>query len=314
MRGIARPADATLAHALGSALSSIGIDGPIRDIRREENVYESSHRSEVLRCTLADGARLALLCKYGPSDDRDRFGLRRGLAHEAYVYRAVLREGHPVPRFFGSFEDASSGRTWLFFEYVGDGWQLDLGPETAIADAAAAIGQLHRDAAEHAGAGAAAALNRLDEGYFATCLRSARRLAGRWRERVPTFDLLVERFESEAMLLTSAPQTVVHGEFTPHNVVWAHDRPHVVDWEEAAFGAGEIDLASLTDEWDEELVELASAAYVRSRWLQGPPHDFPRTLEAARLYWLLRWLGDPDEIGTEEELDWVAGRVRAVVD
>jgi thiamine kinase-like enzyme len=126
---------------------------------------------------------------------------------------------------------------------------------------------------------------------------------------VPGFRELVDRFEEEVELLVSAPRTVVHGEFTPKNVVWADDRPHPVDWEEAAVGAGEIDIACLTDEWEEDLVEPAIAAYLESRWPDGPPHDFSLTLRAARVYWLMRWLGESEDADEEEDIDWVVGRL-----
>jgi hypothetical protein len=308
MRAPPRAGDSALREALQAALVGLGIEAGVTSVRREENAYESSHRTELVGCTLDDGSQLALLCKCGVSDVRKRLGLRRGLSYEASVYRHVLSGEDPVPRFYGSYDD-SSGLTFVFLEYLGEGWQLDLGPETAIVDAAAAIAELHRGVVERGAPSGLAFLNRYDRRYFRTCLQQARAAASRWRERVPAFDGFVNRFEHELELLLAAPQTLVHGEFTPHNVVWAHERPHAVDWEEAAIGAGEIDIACLTDEWDEDLLQLAVAAYRRTRWHQGPPHDFEATLEAARMYWLLRWLGDPDEPGADEDVEWITGRI-----
>lgn len=313
MAEIRSPSDLVLATAVRAALASVELESSVRSIRREANVYESSHHSEVLACTLENGLELTLLCKYGDSHNHDRAGLRRGLGYEANVYRYVLADEYPTPRFYGSYADPLTGLTWLCLEYLGEGWQLDLGPETAVVDAARMIGDLHRRAADDTDAPSLSVLYRHDRRYFRAHLQQARSLADRWGERVPAFSHLVDRFGRELDVLVSAPKTVVHGEFTPHNVVWADERPHAVDWEEAAIGAGEIDLACLTDEWEEELVEQATSAYLRSRWPAGPPHDFLRALHAARLYWLVRWLGDPEEAGTEEAgteegIRWIADR------
>lgn len=304
---IIRASDGTVSAALACALGSAGIRGELGAVSRRENVYESTHRSEVIDCQIDGAVVPPLLCKYGPAEDTDHLGLRHGLAYEAEVYRHVLA-GLPGPaRFFGSYTDPEHGLTWLFLEYLDEGWQLDLGPETAIVDAAAMMGELHRAAAGCA-LGDGLRLNRYTEGYFRRCLAHADRQTAAWRHRVPGYKHLVERFEAALPSLMSAPQTVVHGEFTPHNVVWAHARPRVVDWEQAAVGVGEIDLAALTDDWDEDLAAGAARAYTEHRWPNGPEHDFSATLAAARLYWLFRWLSDPAQAGTEEEIAWLAER------
>lgn len=308
MTGLRRASDEVLTLALSRALQSVGLGTAIAAVERSENVYESSNLSEVIRCSLQDGPLPPLLCKYGPCREHDHQGLRHGLAYEAHVYRDVLDARYATPRFYGSHQDPERDVMWLFLEYLGEGWQLDLGPDSAIVDAAAMMGELHRQAASAMGP-APPELNRYDRRYFESCLHAAGSMAIGWRERVPGFDHLVERFADHIGLLLSAPQTLVHGEFTPHNVVWAEERPYIVDWEQAGLGAGEIDLAALTDAWEEEFVEAATAAYVRARWPGGgPSHDFRRTLEAGRLYWLFRWLADPDEAGTDDEVAWLVER------
>ena len=65
-----------------------------------------------------------------------------------------------------------------------------------------------------------------------------------------------------------------------------------VDWESAAVGPGEIDLATLTDRCDPEVVSRCELAYRRARWPDREPPDFAQRLDLARLYVHLRWLGD----------------------
>jgi len=298
----------TVSAALGHALRGVGYTGTAVVVDRQENVYESTNRSEVLTCRVGEHALPPILAKYGPSHHRDHLGLRHGLAYEAEVYREVLAGFQAPPKFFGSHDDRAHGLTWLFLEYLDEGWQLDLGPETAIVDAAAMLGDLHRRAAEATSERTLSRLNHYDEPYFQRCLRQAETQVGRWPEPVPSFARLVSQFARAIPDLAAAPVTVVHGEFTPHNVVWAHEHPRTVDWEQAAVGPGEIDLAALTDEWPPELADPAIAAYLSARWPGSPTYDFAAALQAARLYWLFRWLGDPEQAGTEEEIAWLSAR------
>ena len=55
---------------------------------------------------------------------------------------------------------------------------------------------------------------------------------------------------------------------------------------------GEVDLAALTEGWPPQLITECEQAYTRSRWSNGSPTEFRRTLAAARFYWAFRWLGD----------------------
>ena len=86
-----------------------------------------------------------------------------------------------------------------------------------------------------------------------------------------------------------------------------------VDWESAAVGPGEIDLASLTEEWPAETVRRCRARYVADRWPEGEPADFDRTLKAAQMYLHFRWLGNraqwtqaPRQRGTFERIKVLA--------
>ncbi len=65
-----------------------------------------------------------------------------------------------------------------------------------------------------------------------------------------------------------------------------------VDWESAVIAAGEIDLASLIENWPAAIVRRCTAAYIAERWPTGVPDAFARRLLAARLYFCFRWLGD----------------------
>ena len=68
-----------------------------------------------------------------------------------------------------------------------------------------------------------------------------------------------------------------------------------IDWESAALAAGEIDLASLTWGWDDDLASLCEQEYCLARWPDGTPDDFALRLTAARVFLHLRWLGDAEK-------------------
>jgi hypothetical protein len=48
----------------------------------------------------------------------------------------------------------------------------------------------------------------------------------------------------------------------------------------------------LTEEWPPETVHECEQEYQRARWPGRAPADFTRTLEAARVYLIFRWMGD----------------------
>src|SRR5213076_728303 len=87
-----------------------------------------------------------------------------------------------------------------------------------------------------------------------------------------------------------SPATVIYGEYYPDNILMRDSTIYPVDWESTAIGAGEIDLASLTDGWPERLVQQCGIEYQRTRWPAGAPREFSQRLEAARTYWAFRWL------------------------
>src|SRR5581483_12485538 len=87
--------------------------------------------------------------------------------------------------------------------------------------------------------------------------------------------------------LLAAPATVVHGEYGPKNILIRGAEVYPVDWESAAVGPGEVDLAALVHRWGERSTRVAARAYVATRWPDGAPPGHERAFDAAKLYWLL---------------------------
>jgi hypothetical protein len=262
-------------------------------VQRTPNVYTSSFGSEVITCQERDGAVRRLLCKYGPTGVDSGHGHRGGVAYEGAVYRHVLEPaGMDTPRLSGVHDERAEGRTWLVIEYLGDAERVAWHPP-AMAPAARWIGRFHARMERRVQAPGLAFLRRYDQHYYAGWAKRADLLVSEARkQRFPWWPRLCERFGACARLLLEAPATVIHGEYYPKNVLCVGDVIHPVDWESAAIGSGEVDLASLVEGWPDELVRECVESYRTTRWPRGAPARFERVLDAARVYLALRWLGD----------------------
>ena len=80
----------------------------------------------------------------------------------------------------------------------------------------------------------------------------------------------------------------------------------MVDWESTAIAPGEIDLAAMTEgiHWPARMVSDCERHYQQARWPEGPPANFKRTLDAARVYLNFRWLGERPDWATREKTMW----------
>jgi aminoglycoside phosphotransferase (APT) family kinase protein len=276
-----------------------GVARVIDVVDRRPNVYRSTFPSEIATCRFDDGVERNLFIKGYIPGIHDGFGYWRGGPYEARVYDDVLaRLGAGTPQLFGSWSDPTTGHTFLALEHV-EGLRLDRSPPERLVDAAQWLAALHRDglpiAATHP------SIRRYDETFFRGWSARARASLRVLRPGARWMDALVKRFEEELVprLLTSAP-AFIHGEPYPENVIVDRARICVVDWQSAAIGPGVIDLASLTEgHWPPRLAREAIEAYVRARAFEGD-EDIDAALEAAHLYWAMRWLGGEPAGATDD--------------
>ena len=295
---------------LGSALTSVlqqtfRWSGPVSILERRDNIYAGSSPSEIVTCELRPGCSVRVLCKYGELVV-GRQNHRAGTAGEEIVYRQVLEPlAIGKPAFFGSYSDPTSGETWLFFEYLERGERLNkVGePGTGMPATAQWLGGFHAQAEKRLRDGFNPRIRRYDHDYYQNWARQTLLFAEPMRERYPWLQRACFQFEDATEALERAPATVVHGEFYPHNILLVDGVVIPVDWESAMIGAGEIDLAALVEKWAPDVVEVCKAAYATARWPAGAPGSFIPALEAARLYWQLRWLGDRPEWTLDKSLE-----------
>jgi aminoglycoside phosphotransferase (APT) family kinase protein len=285
----------TLAHVVELALAGAGADAaPLAIVERRPNPHASSFPGEILTCRLAGQGEVRLIYKYAHTMAADRTQYRGNLAYEANVYREVLKPlSLSTARFYGTYTDGATGETWLVLEYLERSLFVHHVEDPAATMVAAArwIGAFHAAGEARLADPSLAFLNRFDRSYYTQLINRARLLVDRLPEPSAWFPAFLQELEPEMTSLLSSSLTVVHGEYYPRNILFRDGQIYPVDWETAAVGPGELDLASLTEGWDEETARECEREYQRARWPEGPPAGFERRLTAARSYWPLRWLG-----------------------
>jgi hypothetical protein len=285
------PGEESLATGLTRALAGAG-SAAVTVVERVANPHAGSFPSEVVTCRLEGRDQLRLFCKYG-TGGHNAHGHRGGVGYEAEVYRRVLVDaGLPVPRFHGAAAAGPAGEVWLAIGYLERCLRLrdsrDLGHWE---QAAAWSGRFHAGQEARGRGPATSFLIDYDAAYYAGWARRTAESAAALGLDLPWLAGLCRRWEAALVGLLEAPRTVIHGEYCPKNILVDDGAVYPVDWESAALGCGEIDLATLTDHCEPEMALRCELAYRLARWPQGAPPDFARALELARLYVHLRWLG-----------------------
>jgi hypothetical protein len=213
------------------------------------------------------------------------------------VYREVLGSlAASTAPYFGSFENPETFETWLFVKYLDSALRLNktLDPSSVLLDAGIWSGRFHAECEQILDSGSISFLNEYTPEYYAGWANRAMCYTAAWHDRFPWVATLCHSFQRIAPLL-SENLTIIHGEFYPINILVDDGVIKPVDWESAARAPGEIDLASLTEGWPDDIVRRCVQEYVRARWPAGEPVGFAERLLAARTYLHLRWLGDSPE-------------------
>ena len=315
------PTTRTLAGRLRRMLGCDGFRGEaVQIVERFPDERSSSFRSEVVTVRLGSGETLTLLCKYSPPDRRHpptwhtANGHRHGVAYEGRVYRQVLEPlGMTTPHLWGTYE-AKHEAGWLVIEYLDGSMRINSVP-WELTSAARWIAEFHTVNEVRVADPAIQFVSMYRAEYYRGWARRTLAHAWRYRRECPQIESLEETCERAIVALLEPPLTIIHGEYYPANVLWRRQRVHPIDWESAAIAAGEIDLASLTDEWPPDSIEACEAAYRRTRWPVGfDAALFARRLSAARLYVILRWAGVPDAFTRARDRRYYLQRIGQAVD
>ncbi len=307
------PDSPTLIARLSAALGSNG-SRKVTVLERKRPRYMSTFPNEIVTCRLPDGSKRRLFCKYESGQDHSSYGHRGGLAYEAEVYRHVL---HPLstyrPAFIGAQTDGSAAGTWLILEFLDRCTRLKdirvrlkgISQPVAMALSARWLAQFHTAQQARLADAPLSFLKRYDAEYYSGWVRRTAEFTQPLRRRFPWLAKLCNQGDKLFAPLLAAPSTVIHGEFYINNILVRRKNVFPVDWESTAIAPGEIDLAALTEgPWQERVVRRCEREYQRSRWPEGAPREFGRTLDTARLYLYFRWLGERPEWTTREKTFW----------
>ena len=292
------PEPDTLSTILESAISEGGVlSGKLEVLSRKPNKYYSTFPSEIVTCRIGNEREIMLFCKYSDDLDHEAHGHRGGVEYEADVYRRLLQGlDLPSPALYGIYRDPAKNRTGLVLEYLADSARVIKTSEPEAMDKAASwVGRFHTLCSTRLSSPALSFLRRYDPDYYKGWARRTLQmteqsgLGSRWLETVSN------RFDEVIEALYDSPPTIIHGEYYPENILLKDGMVYPVDWESTAVGSGEIDLVTLTEGWGQDAIQGLELEYQQARWPDGPPHDFQRSLCAARIYIQFRWLGDrPD--------------------
>ena len=300
---IDRPSRAALKRGLAEVLAAeIAAHGPLRIVHRRENPRVSSYVADIVQVRFADGHREQLLCKFAHGRELTPPTPHYGLAHEAGVYADVLGPC-PLesPHVFGAFTDDETGEVVLVMRFYPDAV-----PAAKSTDPAAVDSLIRWLAAFHEWAGSRLAdprwafLPRYDAELYTMWLDRTCEHAAPYAAECPWLARVADAYRERIPLLVASPVTVIHGEFTTRNALWNHGRILPIDWETAAIGPAEVDLAVFTYDWHPENIAVIERKYLEARWGGAPPEGYRERLLAARLYAAFHWLfGTPGGCGEE---------------
>ena len=130
------------------------------------------------------------------------------------------------------------------------------------------------------------------------------RWSHRAREHLPCPPRWLDRYDTVADHLSSLPTTLIHGDFTPANIIVAGRRTCPIDWERAAIGPPVLDLASIIAGLRPEQAQSMIDAYAA---VTSQPID-RRSLTMAQLHLCVQWLGwaPGDWQPTHQHRDWLS--------
>lgn len=284
----------SLSSGLRSVLS-VPSAGELTILDRERNAYSSGSLSEIVTCRFAARRALRLLVKYSQYPDaahyrhpsHEPFITRSwsNVPYEAEVYRQVLEPLRvSAPKFYGTYEEPSSGRLWLVLEYLENAVPLDeLFDDSPMGLASNWLGRFHAASEHHIATASLPFLKKLGAGHYSAFASRALSHAKRLDRSFSWLPDLCQSFQDFIASIWTMRPTINHGDYYRNNILLCDGNIRPVDWEQAAIDLGEMDLACLTYRWPANIAQWCELVYQRSRWPQGSPHDFETVLGAARL-------------------------------
>ena len=282
---------------------------------RRRNEYTSSSQSEIVTVRQPSGACRELLVKYARTAPDPEPRCRQGIEYCDRVYRHLVAR-LPISHLtaWGMIHVGDPPIAGLVIDHLSPCLRVSEAPdESGIVAAAEWCGLFHRFGGTIREDESLRFLVRYDRAHYRAWATRAMAIADAAGGTPDWLTRLCAAFEERCELLADAPATTIHGEFGPQNVLWQAGVIYPIDWESAAIGPGEIDLAALLFNWPADIVDRCLVAYWRARG-EARPDSFAAVWDAATLFTALRWLPDFDgprgnaagNVGGEPLRQWLA--------
>lgn len=263
-------------------------------LKRKPYDYRSTSPVEIISCRLNNGETIYLFCKYSGNHTQYSYGHRGGVEYETTIYKNILSK---IPlqsaRFYGSYKEKNK-EIILIIDYLkGSKLLKDAHTTQNFGKAAAWIGGLHKMYESKPPKG----IKLYDNDYYMIWLTGVENMLGKLIKKHPWLPSVCRYFRENMHLLSGSTQTFIHGEYYTKNILVKKGDIYPIDWESAAIGPGEIDLASLIEDWDEERKNIALKKYTQARWPDGnfSENEFEKRMLLVRIYFFLRWTGEYDD-------------------
>jgi aminoglycoside phosphotransferase (APT) family kinase protein len=318
-----------LTHALSF---HFGAKQPIRNLHRRRSNYSSSNTIENLQVELENGRRLGLIFKdLSPTSLLEAARQVRpqfvySPQREIQIYRTLLDPARfETPVCYGFVERPDIERYWLFLERVEGPLLWQVGRVAVWEHSARWLALFHSHFAHHRPA-SGTDLTRFGRELCTRWMNRAEEfLQPQWGARsnglLKQFDLLARKYERVIGPLLSMPQTFIHAEFYPSNIILGGTGPDkrvcAIDWERGALGPGLVDLAALVSgSWTDEQKKHFVAVYRNSLEPAGdwppPINEMLELVDYCQLYLAVQWLGWAEDWSPPKSHDqnWLQEAVR----
>jgi thiamine kinase-like enzyme len=252
----------------------------------------STYPVEIVTCRLSNNEIVRFFCKCEATEEiSSHLRDRGGLEYEIRIYDDVLRH-IPLPKleFYKDSQLLNGESRVLVLQFLEDSETLEKAdePEFLLERSAAWIAQLHRLFENNA----PSFVTVYDEVYYRFWLKQVQGF-NEIKFKYPWIDELCTFFSENVELLVQYGNTFVHGEYYPRNILTKEKIIYPIDWESAAVAPGQIDLASLIEDWEETSAQNAIEEYKTVRWYdENVPADFDQVLLLSQIYHKFRWISE----------------------
>ena len=263
-------------------------------LERINNISSSSHPSEIVTCEDDSKKKYQLFLKYELKSFVDISKHKQDLFYEDSIYRYALSQMEiSTPNYFGSYSFQGEELLLMVLDYIpgiiefskstdpdsiykATHWLADFHNQSNIL-------YLNRDLTF---------IKKLDLDYFQYWSSTAKDIIeqSNFGKDYKWLLELIDIYDSECDQLLISDFVMIHGEFYPQNVMTKNDKFFPIDWQTAAIGPAEIDLAALTDNWPQNVKDKCIQEYLSFSGSTENYMQVKNKVKLARIYLGLLWL------------------------